>query len=167
MKNKKGFTIIELVVVILILGMLSTIALVSISRIRNSANDKEISTIRTSIISAFDNYRIDNGISKNTSIKISNLKFDKNLSYNNSACSLKESDTIKYIVKGDYYNKFITEEDRLKYGVCMTETIINENKTETKCTSTPSKAEEYCIKLECNGKVIIDDYNDDSSLCSK
>lgn len=167
MKNKKGFTIIELVVVIVILGILSTIAMVSISRIRNSANEKEISTLRSSIISAFDNYRIDNSINKNTSVKISKLEFDKDLSYNNNKCSLKDSDTIKYIVKGDYYNKFNNDDDRLKYDVCITNTVIDNDKTITTCSNLPSKAETYCIKLECNGKVVIDDYSDNTSLCSK
>ncbi len=40
--NKKGFTLIELLVVIAIIGILSTLAVVSLSGARNKANDAKI-----------------------------------------------------------------------------------------------------------------------------
>lgn len=164
MKNNKAFTIVELIAVVLILGILSSIAVMSVSRIRHQANTKEIESLRSSIIDAFNDYRIDNSVSKNKNINISNLEFDKGLTFNNNKCTLDNEDTIKYIVKGDYYST-VNDNDRLKYGVCMTETKVNGTKTETKCTETPSKAEGFCIKLVCNGVTVIDDYEDATSLC--
>lgn len=181
MKNKKGFTIVELITVLLILALLSSIAIVSVTRIRHQANTKEIESLKSSIIDAFNNYRIENGVSKNTTTSIDKLQFDKTLTYNNNQCTLDENDTIKYIVKGDYLGYFendVNDDNRLKYGVCMTNptTEKDENgntKIKNQCDRykdniiIPSKTEGFCIKLVCNGVTVIDDYSDTSSLCSK
>ena len=62
MKNNKGFTIVELMVVIAILGLLGTIAAISFTRYKENAIEKEKVTLRQNIISSFGMYRIDNGI---------------------------------------------------------------------------------------------------------
>jgi len=47
MKNKKGFTLVELLIVIAIIGVLSTIAFVSLNRARSKARDaKRIADVR-------------------------------------------------------------------------------------------------------------------------
>lgn len=166
MKNKKGFTIVELIAVVMILGMISSIAIISVSRIRKRANDQEIESLRSSIVDSFNNYRMKESVKKGETVKIDELKFDKELSYNNNICTLDENDTIKYIVKGDYYDKITNDSERLKYGVCMTDTTVDGTQINTECTSEPSKAEAFCIKLSCNGTIVINDYEDTSSLCS-
>lgn len=171
MKNKKGFTIVELIAVVMILGMISSIAIISVSRIRKRANDQEIESLRSSIVDSFNNYRMKESVKKGETVKIDKLKFDKELSYNNNICTLDENensieDTIKYIVKGDYYDKITKDSERLQYGVCMTKTTVNGTQTNTVCTSEPSKAEAFCIKLSCNGTIVINDYEDTSSLCN-
>ena len=58
MKNK-GFTIVELLAVIVILGILSTIALVSVSRYRKDARDMDLTELHSSIEATYDKYRQD------------------------------------------------------------------------------------------------------------
>lgn len=171
MRNKKGFTIIELMAVILIIGMLSSIAIISISKNRTRVNEKEKVTLRASIIDAFNNYRISNSVGEN-GVKIEDLKFNDKITYNNNECDLTDNDTIKYVVKGDYLEYFKNDEDdkrRIEYGVCMTETTIENNETVTSCMKDengyiPSKEEAFCVKLSC-GVNVIDDYKDESSIC--
>lgn len=178
MKNKKGFTIIELISVVVILALLSAIAVISISRTRSRANEEERNALRGSIIDAFNNYRISNmdkvSVTKGKQIDIEKLNFsNKTLTYNNSECVFSnETATIEYIVKGDYI-KYISQEKRVSYGVCMGETkkdASGNSTTSCKKDSTnndiPSKEEEYCIHLTCNGAVVFNDYEDEKSVCS-
>lgn len=169
MKNKKGFTLVEVLAVIVILGILATIAIGSISRYRKTVNEKEKISLRSSIISAFDNYRISKGASKGQKINISELSFtNNNLTYNNQTCELTGS-VISYIVKGDYLDKYSSEEDKAKYGVCALTTEEQDGSLVNVCKTPiePSKETTYCITLKCNGDEIIDDYTDANSLCSK
>ncbi len=167
MKNKKGFTLVEVLAVIVILGILGTIAIGSISRYRKNVNEKEKISLRSSITSAFDNYRIENSVSKRKKINISDLKFTNLLTYNNNECDLDSEDIIAYIVKGEYLDKYLSEEDKVKYGVCMLTTEEENGKLVTKCASpiTASKETTYCIKLVCNGQTVINDFEDENSIC--
>ena len=56
MKNK-GFTIVELMAIIVILGILSTIAIVGVSRYRKEVRDKELIQLHSTIEAAYDTYR--------------------------------------------------------------------------------------------------------------
>ena len=56
MKNK-GFTIMELMAVIVILGILSTLAVVSVSKYRQTVKEKELVNLHSTIESAYDKYR--------------------------------------------------------------------------------------------------------------
>ena len=60
MKNKKGFTIIELLAVVVVLALLSTVVGMSISRNRIDARNKERNILRATLIDEFNNYRIAN-----------------------------------------------------------------------------------------------------------
>ena len=86
MKNNKGFTIIELMVVVAILGLLSTIAVMAFSRYKESAIEKERTSLRQNVISTFGMYRIDNGTSVNEKVSISN--FDATFTFNGERCNV-------------------------------------------------------------------------------
>ena len=49
MKNKKGFTIVELLCVIVLLGIIVTIGILSVSSIRESILDKQYKNIKKEI----------------------------------------------------------------------------------------------------------------------
>lgn len=94
MKNKKGFTIVELMAVIVLLGLLSTIAVMSITRYKQSAIEKEKVSLRQNIISSFGMYRIDKGTSVNEKVELN--EFDASFSFNGERCNPVGGD-IKFI----------------------------------------------------------------------
>lgn len=55
--NKKGFTLIEVMAVIVILGILSTVATMEVTKYRRYTNEKEIVNLRSTIEDCFDDYR--------------------------------------------------------------------------------------------------------------
>lgn len=57
--NNKGFTLIEILAVVTIMGVLSTIAIVSLSRYREKARQLDYDSLAKSAATAMDNYRID------------------------------------------------------------------------------------------------------------
>lgn len=76
MKNK-GFTIMELMAVIVILGILSTLAVVSVSKYRQTVKEKELVNLHSTIESAYDKYRsntIMSGGSASKKINFNNIE---------------------------------------------------------------------------------------------
>lgn len=63
MKNK-GFTIVELMAVIVILGILSSMAMISVSRYRKDVRDTDLVELHQTIDAAYDKYRQDNLIKR-------------------------------------------------------------------------------------------------------
>ena len=59
MKNKKGFTVVELLVVLVILGILLTLAYMGISGYLNNARNKTYEDFEQNIIDGVTNYLID------------------------------------------------------------------------------------------------------------
>lgn len=142
MKNNKGFTLIELIVVIVILGIIITIATMSITNYRRKADEDEKLVLRETLIAEFNNYRIDNGINENNFVSIfdsSNdsligIVLDKNLSYNTKKCTNITGTNIKFVKKGSIDNSSSLEEV-------------------------------FCVKFYCNGELVINDYDTEKTYC--
>ena len=144
MKNK-GFTIVELLAVIVILGILSTIALVSVSRYRKDARDMDLRELHSSIEATYDKYRQDmimKGQVPETKIKFDTSMKDEEKSYfgeftfDGKRLTQEEltGSTITLVKKGDLLNKYSytrqlsndeeREEQYIKDGACLIETSI-------------------------------------------
>lgn len=119
--GKKGFTLVELLAVIVMLSILSGVAIVGVTKYLHDANEKETKIMHSAIVSSFLNYRLKNSVLENQKVLIDDLKFTNKLSYSSNVCENNSENTIYY---------------RVKEG---------------------SKEEHYCIKMICNGSVIIDD----------
>lgn len=126
--GKKGFTLVELLAVIVMLSILSGVAIVGVTKYLHNANEDETKIMHSTIVSSFLNYRVKNSVLENQKVLIDNLKFTNKLSYSSNVCENNSENTIYY---------------RLKEG---------------------SKEEYYCIKMICNGTVIIDDA-ETNALC--
>lgn len=57
MKNK-GFTLIEILAVIVILGIVVSIAMISVSRYRGEANKRDLVNLYSAVQTSYDNYRL-------------------------------------------------------------------------------------------------------------
>lgn len=167
-KNKKGFTLVEVLAVIVIIGLLASTATISVSRYRKQADEKEIISLRQSIKASFNNYRLKNGVATEISVDYDKLSFDGGLKYGGKVCN---PDTtvleVYYIVNGDKI-KHGDDEFNVKYNTCMLdEEDITKCKKDSSNNFIPSKMETVCVYLKCNGNVIIDDFSNDKLLCSK
>lgn len=103
-KNRKGFTLTELLAVIVIISILVGIVVTSVSRYKNKAEEKEKQTLRQNIISIFNNYRIERleegeVIKQDVTYKISNMDSDAIINYNGKNCNFDTSH-IFYTKKG-------------------------------------------------------------------
>lgn len=184
MKNK-GFTIVELMAIIVILGILSTIAIVGVSRYRKEVRDKELIQLHSTIEAAYDTYRqgqMGTQYEKNITIDSNSNKaynsYFEELSFNGQRLSLKDIDGSEFSlkIKGDllnktnYTNERQTEEKQIADGTCLVTTTVKNNEIIKSCQENnkgiePSKEELLCIKLKVNGEEVINDYNNSNSLC--
>lgn len=100
MKNK-GFTLVELLAVIVILGILSSLALIGVTRYRQKVNEKELVNLHSTIEAAYDKYRSDLLMSGG------NPKTDFEVSDNN------ENKTVfnKYFSEFSYSGSILTKEE--------------------------------------------------------
>ena len=119
MKNNKGFTMIELLVTVVILGILSTIAIGSVQRILDNSKDEYYSSQEENIILAAQTYYQNNrkelpkAIGQEKEIKLSKLQSTKYIEtikdHNDGQCKMDDSyvTVIKYN-KTDYkYNIYL------------------------------------------------------------
>ena len=183
MKNK-GFTIVELMAIIVILGILSTIARVGVSRYRKEVRDKELIQLHSTIEAAYDTYRQGQmgKYEKNITISNDNNKaynsYFEELSFNGQRLSLKDINGSEFNlkIKGDllnktnYTNESQTEEKQIADGTCLVTTTVKDNKIIKSCQKNngaiePSKEELLCIILKVNGEEVINDYENSNSLC--
>lgn len=195
MKNK-GFTIVELLAVIVILGLLSTIALVSVSRYRKDARDMDLTELHSSIEATYDKYRQDmimKGQVPNTKIVFNeNMKEEEKsyfgeFTFDGKRLTQEElkGSTITLVKKGDLldmdsYKKqeFSNDEERyIKDGACLIETsikttgktqeIVKKCKKDSTENIIPSEEEMLCITIIRDTETIINDFSDDTSLSQR
>ena len=183
MKNK-GFTIVELMAIIVILGILSTIAIVGVSRYRKEVRDKELIQLHSTIEAAYDTYRqgqmgkYEKNITIDSNSSEAYNSYFEELSFNGQRLSLKDINGSEFNlkIKGDLLNKEkykkerTTEDDKIADGTCLVTTTVKDNKIKKSCQTNngaiePSKEELLCIKLTVNGEEVINDYNNSNSLC--
>ena len=89
MKKKNGFTLVELLGVVVIIAVILSIVLISLSKIRDNANDRAWSSIKEEVMTAAKEYMIANG----------RLKTD----CETGVCDVLVS--VGTLVKEDYLNK--------------------------------------------------------------
>lgn len=187
--NKKGFTFVELLAVIVILSIITTLTVVSYRNYTKQAKEKELVAVRETIESAYNNYRTKNlyngGTVKDT-ITLSELVslgyIPKGFNYNKeqfSSDDLKNS-SITVVKKGRDINNYLNGgscnfKDMLKYGICKTEVddtsiSIDGNNIDTdsmtfKCvTADAGSLTNYCTD---NGKRVIVYPSEDDAFCLK
>lgn len=186
MKNKKGFTLVEVLAVIVLLGILVSVATVGVSKYRKDVDEKEKYSIRQTIKAAFTNYRIINDVSPeehkgedafgNEEEIMKLLKFDggNTLKYGGEKCVIGADSKVLFLINGtDKYKGKISsiwsreDIDCSSENECFAKYKICELDTTGSCKGeyTPSKMETVCIKLSCNGNVIMNDFEDSNSLC--
>lgn len=190
--NKKGFTFVELLAVIVILSIITTLTVVSYRNYTKQAKERELVALRETIESAFNNYRtknIYNGseLEYEKEYKLSELVskgyIPKGLNYNKETLSNEdlENSYIKVVKKGkdigDYLNKQNCKfEEMLKYGICKTEidedsiqidgdNNIKSDEIVTKCTTSDAGSlTNYCLE---NGKRVIVYPSEADAFCLK
>ena len=187
--NKKGFTFVELLAVIVILSIITTLTVVSYRNYTKQAKEKELVAVRETIESAYNNYRTKNlyngGTVKDT-ITLSELVslgyIPKGFNYNKeqfSSDDLKDS-SITVVKKGRDINNYLNGGsckfgEMLKYGICKTEVddtsiSIDGNNIDTdsmtfKCvTDDAGSLTNYCTD---NGKKVIVYPSEDDAFCLK
>ncbi len=195
MKNK-GFTIVELLAVIVILGLLSTIALVSVSRYRKDARDMDLTELHSSIEATYDKYRQDmimkGQVPKTEIVFDANMKEEEKsyfgeFTFDGKRLTQEEltGSTITLVKKGNLLGKdsyknqeFSNDEERyIKDGACLIETsikttdgkqeIVKNCKKDSEENPIPSEEEMLCIKIIRNDDEIINDFSDDISLSQR
>lgn len=77
----RGFTLVEVMIVVVIIGMLAALALPQFQKVRTSAQDKSVTNNLRALASAADQYYLENGV---TTVALTNLvgstNYVKNLS---------------------------------------------------------------------------------------
>lgn len=196
MKNK-GFTIVELMAVIVILGILSSMALISVSKYRKDVRDTDLVELHQTIDAAYDKYRQDNLI-KGASYK-TNLTFeDKDMNndtfntyfseftFDGKRLTKKELEgsMLNLVSKGglllnnDYKTSVNNNKDKyVEDGACLVEstvTKIDETsqikkscKRDSDGNIMPSQEEILCIVIKRGDDTIIDDYSNDKNLTQR
>jgi prepilin-type N-terminal cleavage/methylation domain-containing protein len=192
--NKKGFTFVELLAVIVILSIITTLTVVSYRNYTKQAKEKELVAVRETIESAYNNYRTKNlyngGTVKDT-ITLSELVslgyIPKGFNYNKEQFSSKDlgDSSITVVKKGSIINNYLYESNNmkncefgemLKYGICKTEvddasiSIDGNNNIDTdsmtfKCvTADAGSLDRACLD---DGKRVIVFPSEDDAFCLK
>lgn len=73
MKNTRGFTIVELLIVIVVIAILAAITVVAYNGIQNRANDTAVQNDLASLAKQFELYKVDNGTYPPSSTELEKL----------------------------------------------------------------------------------------------
>lgn len=132
--NKKAFTLVELIAVVVILGLIASITFVSISGQQRKVNEKERVALRSTIVGALQIYRTNNTVLEGIDNKVTldKLKFTNRLNYNKVECDDLSNSYVYYGTKGS---------------------IDNDGSLE----------EVFCIQLSCNNIFVLNDVKDESN----
>ena len=194
--NKKGFTFVELLTVIVILSIITTLTVVSFRSYTKQAKERELVAVRETIESAYNNYRTKNlyngGTVKDT-ITLSELVslgyIPKGFNYNKEQFSSDDlsNSSITVVKKGSIINNYLYESNNMKncefgemleYGICKTEiddtriSIDGNNNIEAdsmtfKCvTADAGSLDRACLDKD-NGKRVIVFPSEDDAFCLK
>lgn len=194
MKNK-GFTIVELMAVIVILGILSSMAMISVSRYRKDVRDTDLVELHQTIDAAYDKYRQDNLIKgasyqKNLTFErmdkdtfntyFSEFTFDgKRLTQKELEGSMLNLVSKGKLLKNPKYRNSVnsSEEKYVEDGACLVESTVTTTngtsqikkscKKDSNENIMPSQEEILCIVIKRGDDTIIDDYSNDKNLTQR
>jgi type IV pilus assembly protein PilA len=62
-KNNKGFTLVEIMIVVVIIGLLASMAIPAFQKVRTSSQDKAVLNNARQLSAASDQYYLENGVS--------------------------------------------------------------------------------------------------------
>lgn len=194
MKNK-GFTIVELMAVIVILGILSSMAMISVSRYRKDVRDTDLVELHQTIDAAYDKYRQDNlikGASYKTNLTFDDMNTDtfntyfseftfdgKRLTKKELEGSMLNLEKKGALLSNDNYKTNVnsSEDKYVEDGACLVEstvtTINGTSQIKKSCKKDsdrnimPSQEEILCIVIKRGDDTIIDDYSSDKNLTQR
>lgn len=196
MKNK-GFTIVELMAVIVILGILSSMAMISVSKYRKDVRDTDLVELHQTIDAAYDKYRQDNlikGASYKTNLTFedkdmnndtfntyfSEFTFDgKRLTKNELKGSMLNLEKKGALLSNNNYKTSVknNEDKYVEDGACLVESTVTKiegtSQIKKSCKKDsdgnimPSQEEILCIVIKRDGKDIINDYLSDKNLTQR
>ncbi len=76
-KSKKGFTLVEIMIVVVIIGLLAAMAIPAFNKVRQSSRESAVTNNLRQIANAADQYMLQNGVTSVTSANIVGTGTDK------------------------------------------------------------------------------------------